>query len=118
VTSSSSKSPFIVMIAQDGMGHADQALRHILLRTYLQLLDESNMLPSTICFYADGVKMVVEDSPVLEPLKSLEEKGVQLIICSTCLNYFNLMEEVSVGIVGSMTDIIEAQWRAEKVITL
>lgn len=45
-------------------------------------------------------------------------KGVRLIICSTCLNYLNLTDKVQVGIVGGMTDIIEAQRRADKVITL
>jgi len=55
---------------------------------------------------------------VLGQLKALEEKGVRLIVCSTCLEYFNLVDKVKVGIVGGMTDIIEAQMKAEKVITL
>jgi predicted peroxiredoxin len=61
---------------------------------------------------------VVEGSPVLDTLKSLESKGVRLILCSTCLNFFNLAEKVKVGIVGGMTDIIEAQMKAEKVISV
>jgi sulfur relay (sulfurtransferase) complex TusBCD TusD component (DsrE family) len=48
----------------------------------------------------------------------MEEKGVRLIICSTCLHYFGLTDKVRVGIVGGMPDIIEAQTRAGKVITL
>jgi len=39
-------------------------------------------------------------------------------LCSTCLNYFNLVDQVQVGIVGGMPDIIEAQRKAAKVITL
>jgi hypothetical protein len=38
-------------------------------------------------------------------------------VCSTCLNYLKLADQRQVGIVGSMADIIEAQWRADKVIT-
>jgi hypothetical protein len=41
-----------------------------------------------------------------------------LIICNTCLNFYNLVGEVAVGIRGGMPDIIEAQRRATKVITL
>lgn len=115
----SSSNPIIVLlVTNDGMGHSTVELQHKLIGTYLRLLDESNMLPSAICFYTDGVKLVVEGSPVLGQLKSLEAKGVHLIICSTCLNYFGLEERVQVGIVGGMPDIIEAQWRADKVITL
>nr|MBC8503932.1 DsrE family protein [Chloroflexota bacterium] len=68
--------------------------------------------------YADGIKMVVEGSPAIDELQALEEKGVRLIVCNTCLNYLGLIDKIKVGIVGGMPDIIEAQWNAEKVITL
>jgi hypothetical protein len=55
---------------------------------------------------------------MLERLHRLEEKGVRLILCSSCLSYYNLVEKVQVGTVGSMADILEAQNRAAKVITL
>lgn len=100
------------------MGSADAALQRKLLDTYLRLLTESGSLPAAICFYTDGVKLVVEGSPFLERLSQLEQKGVRLIVCSTCLDYFGLVEKVRVGIVGGMPDILEAQRRASKVITL
>ena len=100
------------------MGHSTVELQHKLISPYLHLLNESNLLPSAICFYTDGVKLVVEGSPVLGQLKSLEAKGVHLIICSTCLNYVGLEERMKVGIIGGMTDILEVQWQADKVITL
>jgi sulfur relay (sulfurtransferase) complex TusBCD TusD component (DsrE family) len=108
----------VILITRDGMGHADKALQHQLVVKYLSLLDEHNQLPAAICFYADGVKLAVEGSPVISQLKSLETKGVRLILCSTCLNALGLADRVQVGIVGGMTDIVEAQWRADKVITL
>ena len=54
----------------------------------------------------------------MQQLRGLESKGVRLIICSTCLNYFDLTEKVQVGIVGGMGDILEAQMKAQKVITI
>jgi predicted peroxiredoxin len=108
----------VLLITRNGMGDAEPALQHKLITTYLKLLDENNILPAAICFYANGVRLVVEGSPVIDLLKSLEAKGVRLVLCSTCLNYYNLTEQVKVGIVGGMTDILEAQQRASKVITL
>ena len=108
----------VIQITRNGMGHADAALQRKLIQTYLRLLDESDTLPAVICFYTEGVHLVVEDSPVIPVLESLESKGVRLVICSTCLVYYDLMEKVQVDIVGGMTDIIEAQRRADKVITL
>ena len=108
----------VILITNDGMGKADAQLQHTLIAKYLELLTASGELPNAICFYTDGVKLAVEGSPVLTQLAALEEKGVRLVLCSTCLNYFGLAEKVRVGIVGGMGDILEAQIKAEKVITL
>lgn len=108
----------VVLVSHNGMGDAEPALQQKLITTYFKLLDENNILPAAICFYTNGVKLVVEGSPVIETLKKLEAKGVRLILCNTCLGYFNLTEKVQVGIIGGMTDIIEAQFIAEKVISI
>jgi intracellular sulfur oxidation DsrE/DsrF family protein len=108
----------IILITKNGMGHGPEELQLTLLSKYLQLLDQNEDLPSAICFYTEGVKLVTESSPVLDQLVALEKKGVRLIVCSTCLNYFGLMDKIKTGIAGSMADILEAQLSAGKVITL
>lgn len=107
-----------ILVNRNGMGDADPELQMKLIQTYFRLLDESNTLPGVVCFYAEGVHLVVEGSPLMETLASLEAKGVRLVVCNTCLNFYGLIEQVKVGIVGGMTDIIEAQRRADKVITI
>ena len=108
----------VIQITNNGMGKGDPALQHKLIIKYLELIQKNESLPNTIVFYTDGVKLVIEGSPALEQLRTLESKGVRLIVCSTCLEYYGLSEKVQVGIVGGMTDIIEAQVKADKVITL
>ena len=108
----------VVMITREGMGYADPVLQHKLLDTYLRLLVENGSFPGAICFYPEGVKLVVDGSPYLERLGGLEQAGVRLIICSTCLAHYDLTDSVKVGIVGGMGDIIEAQARATKVIAI
>lgn len=108
----------VILIHRDGMGDADQVLRHKLLKTYLHLLREGEVLPALICFYGGGIKMAVKGSPVLEELRALEKDGVHMVLCGTCLNHYQLTDRVAVGVVGGMTDILEAQLRADKVIPL
>jgi sulfur relay (sulfurtransferase) complex TusBCD TusD component (DsrE family) len=108
----------VILVNNYGMGKADEKLQLTLAAKYLELLPQNGDLPAAICFYTEGVKLVVTGSPVLAQLKALEEKGVHLMVCSTCLNYFGLADQVQVGIVGGMGDILEAQTKAEKVITL
>ncbi len=108
----------VILLTRNGMGDADPALQQKLVTTYFKLLDDNNILPAVICFYGNGVRLVTDGSPVIDTLKSLEAKGVRLVACSTCLNYYNLIDQVKVGLVGGMTDILEAQRRAGKVISL
>jgi sulfur relay (sulfurtransferase) complex TusBCD TusD component (DsrE family) len=107
-----------ILITRNGMGDAEPELQTKLISTYFRLLDENGILPAVICFYADGVKLVVEGSPVLESLRSLETKGVRMVLCNTCLNFYGLVDQVAVGVIGGMGDMIEAQVKAAKVITI
>lgn len=110
--------PTVLIFNGEGMGRLERELQLTLANKYLRLIFESELLPNSICFYADGVKLVVEGSPVLDVLAKLEQRGVRLIVCSTCLDFLGLREKLQVGIIGGMPDIIEAQFKAEKVITL
>ena len=108
----------VILVSNNGMGKSDEVLQLTLFGKYIELLMQNGELPAAICFYTDGVKLVCEGSPVIEKLRELEAKGVRLIVCSTCLNYYNLQDKVLTGIVGGMGDILEAQTKVEKVITL
>jgi hypothetical protein len=109
----------VLVFKTNGMGDcSDQLLKEKLAKTFLTLTAQMDPLPKIICFYTDGVKLACEGSPVLEELALLEQKGVRLILCQTCLNTFKLIDQVRVGIVGGMADIITAMWHADKVIML
>lgn len=113
-----SGSETLVVLSRDGMGDAEPALAHKLLGKWLELTRQNGDLPGAIAFYARGVHLVVEGSPVLEALRRLEEAGTHLIVCATCLEFYGLRDRVAVGLVGGMGDIIAAQTKARKVITL
>ena len=115
---SSSNGSVTIVINNDGMGQADTELTHKLAGTYLSLLDLDSRLPQAICLYAEGVKLATTGSPVLEDLQHLVDKGVALLVCTTCLNFFDLYDELQVGKAIGMREIMDAQWRADKVITL
>jgi hypothetical protein len=109
----------VIVFKTDGMGISnDQILKEKLALTFLTLTNQMDQLPKTICFYTDGVKLACEGSPVLAELTTLEESGVRLILCQTCLNTFDLSDQVKVGIVGGMGDIITAMWQADSIITI
>jgi len=108
----------ILLFTRNGLGEAPVELQANLAQKFLSLINDPALLPAKILFYTDGVKLACTGSPVIGLLKQLEAKGVELVLCKTCLDYFGLGEKVEAGIVGGMPDIIEAMARAEKVISL
>ena len=71
---------------------------------------------SEAIFVNAGAKLAVVGSPVLEELRQLEELGVKVLVCGTCLKYFNVMDKLAVGSVTDMYTIIETLAHAERVI--
>ncbi|MBI9065163.1 MAG: DsrE family protein [Marinilabiliaceae bacterium] len=108
----------LLQITQNGMGTGDEALGLQLVTNYLKLINEEMELPKFIAFYNGGVKLICTGSPVIEIIKTIEQKGVKLIACKSCLNHYNLMDKLEVGMAGTMIDIMELQRIADKVINL
>ncbi len=108
----------VLVFTRYGMGDAPGELQQLLAGKFLALLNDAAHRPSKMLFYTDGVKLACEGSPVLDQLRAFQARGVELIVCQTCLDYYSLREKVAVGIVGGMPDIIEAMQKAEKVISL
>ena len=109
----------VFVFASYGMGQTDNAeLKIKLAKKFLALIADADPLPSQICFYTDGVKLCVTGSPVFDELRALVAKGIELVLCSTCLETFGLRDQVAIGVVGGMGDIITAMTNADSAITL
>lgn len=113
-----SSSDTAILFSRNGMGDAPSELSQVLAGKFLSLIIESGELPAKILFYTEGVRLVCDGSLVLSQLEELEKKGVELIICQTCLNFFSLADRVRVGVVGGMGDILTTLQKAEKVISV
>ncbi len=107
-----------IVVNKYGMGEAPKELTELLVSNYFSLMTEEKNLPAYICFYAEGVKLCLKESPIVEALEVLESKGVKLLICKSCLSYFNELDNVVVGSVATMVDIIGAQQNCNKVIMI
>jgi len=108
----------ILLFTRAGMGDAPAGLQQALAQKFLALTLESGSLPAKILFYTEGVRLACGGSPVLDALRELEARGVELVLCQTCLTFFGLAGEVQVGVVGGMGDILEALQKAGKVVSL
>ena len=106
----------VVVVSADHMGEGDEALGKILLKGFLFALTQQETLPKTILFYNSGAFVTCEGSASLEDLKKLEEQGVEILTCGTCLNHYGLTEKLQVGSVTNMYVIVEKQMLSTRII--
>lgn len=86
-----------ILIQSDVLGRGNDELGQLLMANFLRLLGESKEKPAALVFWNTGVRLVGEGSWALAHLKTLEEQGVEILACWTCLEFFELTDKVAVG---------------------
>ena len=106
----------LVVLSADHMGEGAEELGKILMKSFLYALTQQDELPDTILCYNGGAKLTCEGSESLEDLKDLAARGVEILTCGTCLNFYGITEKLQVGSVTNMYDIVERMSSADRVI--
>ncbi len=110
--------PLLLVVPADIMGRGEAELGAILIRGFFHALGEAQPRPDTIILFNTGVRLACEGSPLLGDLRALEDDGVEVLACGTCLNHFGLTDQLAVGQVSNMYTIAETLVNAGRVITL
>ncbi len=110
------KNKIIVVISSDKMGLGNDELGQTLMKGFIYALTEQETLPDSIIFYNGGVKLTVEGSSAIDDLNKLSEKGVSIVSCGACLNYYGLTEKLKVGEITNMYTILEKMMSSDKII--
>jgi hypothetical protein len=108
----------VILFTRNGLGSAPQELQSKLVTKFLELTLLSEDLPAKIIFYTEGVKLCCQGSPVLDQLQKYEDRGVELVLCATCLDFFGIRDQVKIGIIGGMGDILTALQMATRVLSV
>ena len=108
----------LVLIGANQLGRGDEVLGTKLIANFIATLKEMGPDLWCVVLLNAGVKLAVAGSEVLAGLKDLEQSGVRLLVCGTCLNHFKLLEAKQAGETTNMLDIVTAMQLADKVITL
>jgi selenium metabolism protein YedF len=108
----------LVLIGADRLGTGDDSLGRKLLVSFIGTLKEMGQELWCLVLLNAGVKLAVTGSEVLASLQELEQGGVMILVCGTCLNHFNLLEQKQVGETTNMLDIVTHMQLADKVIPL
>lgn len=110
---------YAVFVSRDHVGDGDPELGRNLMKMAIYTLSESDEVPVSLLFMNAGVKLVAGEEPqVVENVKTLIEKGTEVLVCGTCLDFYGLKDNLEAGTVSNMYDILGRMQEAGKVITL
>ena len=112
----SCSSAYVVVVSSDKMGEGDPQLGTILMKGFLNALNEQPVLPTHVIFYNSGAKLVAHESGVISSLKTLEECGVEILVCGACVDFYDLKQRIAVGTVSNMFTITETMAKTGHVV--
>ncbi len=110
--------PLVLFVPSDCFGRGAEELGARLMGAFFHTLREVASKPKTIIFMNAGVKLVVEGSRALDDIRALAAQGIDILVCGTCLGYYQLTDKLAVGQVSNMYDIATALLEAGRVVEL
>ena len=97
---------YAVCIKNEYMGGGDPALGAILMRAFINSLPEAEKLPTNIVIYNSGIRVALKNCDTATTLKRLIYSGVGVVICGTCVDFYDARKEiVEEATIGNMYDI-------------
>ncbi|HWR24035.1 MAG TPA: sulfurtransferase-like selenium metabolism protein YedF [Feifaniaceae bacterium] len=110
---------YAVFIGKDHVGEGDGILGYNLMKMFLYTLSESEDIPLSVLFMNGGVKLPAGgEQQVIDSINALIGKGVEVLVCGTCLNFYGLTDQLKSGKVSNMYEILSRMQAAGKVITV
>ena len=108
----------VIVINSDRMGNGNDELGEVLMKGFIYTLTESKPYPKSILLVNSGVKLSTENYDTIGNLKILEEAGVEILSCGTCLDYYGLKESLKVGSVTNMYTIVDTMKNSSQTISI
>ncbi len=107
-----------IFLSSDQIGRGDEALGRLLMQAFLHTLGELERAPRTLVLMNSAVRLAAESRETIEMLQKLETRGVEILVCGTCLDYLHLMETHRAGRVSNMYEITERFLQTADVVTI
>ena len=112
------REPAVVLAGSQVMGAGEDALGARLVTAFFDTLAGLDPPPRLLAFYNTGVFLTTRDSAVVEALRDMAGRGAVVISSGLCLEHFSLKDQLKVGRIGNMYEIVKAQAQAARVIRL
>lgn len=100
-----------LLVSGQTLGRGDDALGALLVEKFFTLLADDPAPPKRIFFYNTGARLCLPGTPILPYLKALHGRGVKLMACGTCVEYYQAtpVPEVEVSTMKHLLELMAAE---------
>ena len=108
----------IIFITSDRLGDGNEELGRLLMKNFIITLLDLPTSPESMIFFNSGINLTTNGSEVIKPLSELVNRGVEILSCGLCLDYFHKKDQLLVGSVTNMFTSSEKLLQADSIIKL
>lgn len=108
----------VILVSSDKLGLGNDELGKILMKNYFLALAEEEREPQKIIFLNSGVKLLKEDSEVIDEIKVLYEKDIKILCSGTCIDFYKIRNDIAIGEITNMYDIVEVMNECDNLIKI
>jgi len=108
----------VILVTSDRLGDGGGELGRLLMKNFIITLLDLERLPDRMLFLNSGVLLTTEGSEVLEALDALGNRGVEILSCGICLDFYHKKDSLGVGAATNMFTTAESLMEAGSVIRL
>ncbi len=107
----------LYIMTSSGIGEGEPDLGTKLAEGFFKVLAQADSVPARIIFMNSGIFLTTHGSPIGNYLRQLEERGTDILSCTTCLKYFGRLDKLVAGKPGDMGKTVLSLAKYRKVVT-
>lgn len=112
------KNTFAISITGKNFSRENKRYGRIFLSRFIISLTKIKSNPDYIALMNEGVKLALYKTGSCDFLKELESKGTKILVSGMCADHFGITENIGVGVITGIDDIVEIISRCDKVVSV
>lgn len=97
----------VILLSSNTFGKGNEELGETILETFFTLLKQREEKPKAVFCMNTGVLALTNQSLVSLQLQDLEAAGAEVFACKTCVDYYNVQDQLITGKISSMAHFID-----------
>ena len=108
----------VIGVPYDGVAQNRNGKERQTFESLIQVLLGYTKIPATLCCYTEGVRWLTHESPYIEQLREISERGADILACRATVAEADLLDDLMIGQLTAPDQIDDLLLEAEHAMVL